>query len=70
MDGRAAGALNRGRTQPTINPGSFYTILVRNGSLLMEDCQIGDDTTAAGQRGRLTDRSNLDRLLDVRLDQF
>jgi hypothetical protein len=34
-----------------INPGSFWTVFVRDGSLLMEDCQIGDYTTAAGQRG-------------------
>jgi hypothetical protein len=34
-----------------INPGSFWTVFVRNGSLLMEDCQIGDDTTTPGERG-------------------
>jgi hypothetical protein len=34
-----------------ISPGSFWTVFVRDGSLLMEDCQVGDDTTAAGGRG-------------------
>ncbi len=34
-----------------INPGSFWTVFVRDGSLLMEDCQIGDYTTPPGERG-------------------
>ena len=35
-----------------INPGSFWTIFVDEGaSLLMEDCQIGDDTSTPGERG-------------------
>jgi hypothetical protein len=45
-----------------INPGSFWTILVRNGSLLMEDCQIGDYSTAAGQRGIGGDNVTLRRV--------
>lgn len=34
-----------------ISPGSFITIRVVDGFLVMEDSQIGDDTTAAGERG-------------------
>ncbi len=45
-----------------ISPGSFWTIQVRSGSLLMEDCQIGDYTTQAGERGVGGDNVTLRRV--------
>jgi hypothetical protein len=48
-----------------IYPGSFKTILVEHGSgssLLMEDCQIGDDGTEAGERGVMGDNVTLRRV--------
>jgi hypothetical protein len=45
-----------------INPDSFWTVFVRNGSLVMEDCQIGDYVTKAGQRGIGGDNVTLRRV--------
>jgi hypothetical protein len=45
-----------------INPDSFWTVFVRNGSLVMEDCQIGDYTTKPGQRGAGGDDVTLRRV--------
>jgi hypothetical protein len=50
------------RNCQVINPGSFWTIFVRDGSLVMEDCQIGDYTSAAGERGVGGDNVTLRRV--------
>ncbi len=50
------------RNCQVISPGSFWTILVRSGSLLMEDCQIGDYTTLPGERGVGGDNVTLRRV--------
>ncbi len=45
-----------------VSPDSFWTILVRSGSLLMEDCQIGDYTSIPGERGVGGDNVTLRRV--------
>ena len=45
-----------------INPDSFWTVFVPDGSLLMEDCQIGDDETTPGERGVGGDNVTLRRV--------
>jgi RTX calcium-binding nonapeptide repeat (4 copies) len=46
-----------------VNPGSFWTVFVTDGaSLVMEDCQIGQATDEAGERGVGGDNVTLRRV--------